>query len=77
MQRQNEDTGKAEAGSGPLEGHMESLTTQERSQGAIMKTCSHSRLIDNVLTREGKWTGKVRCQECGAKFDDPYRGVKH
>jgi len=77
MQMQNEETGEAEAVSGPLEEGMESLTTQERIHGVIMKTCNHSRLIDNVLTREGKWTGKVRCQECGAKFDDPYRGVKH
>lgn len=76
MQMQNEDTGEVEAVSGPLEGGIESMTTQERSHGVIRKTCNHSRLIDNVLTREGNRTGKVRCQECGVTFDDPYRGVK-
>ena len=77
MQGQNESTGKAEPVSGPLEGCLESMTTQQRSYGGTVKTCSHSRLIDSVLTREGKWTGKVRCQECGATFADPYQGMKH
>lgn len=35
--------------------------------------CTHSRLIDDVLTTSGERTGKVRCLECGAIFDDPYR----
>jgi len=55
---------------------MDSATAQEGSSMTIVNTCSHSRLIDNVLTRHGKWTGKVVCRECGAKFDDPYRGMK-
>lgn len=38
--------------------------------------CVHGRLIDDVLTRSGKRTGKVLCVECGAKFDDPYHGLK-
>lgn len=38
--------------------------------------CAHGRLIDDVLTRSGKRTGKVLCVECGAKFDDPYHGLK-
>ncbi|MDF0664737.1 MAG: hypothetical protein P0119_01550 [Nitrospira sp.] len=38
--------------------------------------CTHQRLIDDVLTRGGKRTGKVRCLECRAIFDDPYQGLK-
>jgi len=37
--------------------------------------CLHSRLIDEVLTEDGKRTGQVRCLECGALLDDPHRGV--
>ncbi|MBS0183182.1 MAG: hypothetical protein JSS39_12335 [Nitrospira sp.] len=37
--------------------------------------CTHQRLIDDVLTRSGKRTGKVRCLECRAIFDDPYQGL--
>lgn len=38
--------------------------------------CTHQRVIDDVLTRGGKRTGKVRCLECGTIFDDPYQGSK-
>ncbi|HEY5627800.1 MAG TPA: hypothetical protein VIR79_07625 [Nitrospira sp.] len=38
--------------------------------------CLHCRLIDDVLSKEGKRTGQVRCLECGAVFEDPYRGLK-
>jgi hypothetical protein len=38
--------------------------------------CTHQRLIDDVLTKSGKRTGKVRCLECSAIFDDPYQGSK-
>jgi hypothetical protein len=38
--------------------------------------CVHGRLINDVLSRSGKRTGKVYCVECGAKFDDPYHGLK-
>lgn len=55
---------------------MEPLLFQAASRTAPIKTCVHSRLIDDVLTRHGKRTGKVHCVECGAKFDDPYRGLK-
>jgi hypothetical protein len=37
--------------------------------------CHHQRLIDDVRTRSGNPTGKVRCLECGVIFDDPYRSV--
>lgn len=38
--------------------------------------CTHQRLIDDVLTRAGKRSGKVRCVECRVIFDDPYEGLK-
>lgn len=34
--------------------------------------CSHSRAIDDVLTKTKKRTGKVLCLECGTVIDDPY-----
>ena len=39
---------------------------------ALTTGCTHQRLIDDVRTRSGKPTGKVRCLECGTIFDDPY-----
>jgi len=38
--------------------------------------CAHQRVIDDVLTRGKKRTGKVRCLECGTIFNDPYQSVK-
>jgi hypothetical protein len=35
------------------------------------RLCTHSRMIADVLTPQGLKTGKVRCIECGAVFDDP------
>jgi hypothetical protein len=35
------------------------------------RCCAHSRLIADVLTPQGLKTGKVRCIECGAAFDNP------
>jgi hypothetical protein len=40
------------------------------------QSCAHGRLIDEVRTRGGKRTGKVRCLECQAVIDDPYLGMK-
>jgi hypothetical protein len=37
--------------------------------------CAHQRLIDDVRTRSGKPSGKVRCLECGTVFDDPHRNT--
>lgn len=37
--------------------------------------CAHQRLIDDVRTRSGNPTGKVRCLECGEIFDDPYQNA--
>jgi hypothetical protein len=52
---------------------VETLHTQSQSQALSMATrlCSHSRIIDDVLTPTGLKTGKVRCIECCAVFDDP------
>lgn len=51
--------------------------TAESALATIARmTCVHGRVIDDVLTRSGKRTGKVVCVECGATFDDPYHGLK-
>jgi hypothetical protein len=55
---------------------MEALMIQPESRTALIEPCVHGRLIDDVLTRNGKRTGKVYCVECGAKFDDPYHDLK-
>jgi len=55
---------------------MEPQTVQDTSKVQPKIGCAHLRIIDDVLTRGGKQTGKVRCLECGAKFDDPYDGRK-
>ncbi len=45
-----------------------------REQTLSERSCAHGRLIDDVLTRNGKRTGKVRCLECRTILDDPYHG---
>ncbi len=72
--KQEHDRGEDE---GPMsllkpEGPMEATTVPETRRVAPVTTCAHSRVIDDVLTRDGKRTGKVRCLECGGKFNDPY-----
>lgn len=47
-------------------------TRLQPSTIVLATPCEHGRLIDEVLTRGGTRTGKVRCLECGAVFDDPY-----
>ena len=58
------------------EAHMDTQLVQgpDRITGiSVANTgCVHRRLIDDVRTRSGKPTGKVRCLECGTIFDDPY-----
>jgi uncharacterized Zn finger protein len=34
------------------------------------KACTHGRVVDYVLSTEGKRTGELRCKECGAVFPD-------
>ena len=48
----------------------------ETGIGLEETSCAHQRLIDDILTKSGKRTGKVRCLECRAIFDDPYKGFK-
>ena len=55
---------------------MDSAATQPSRGVTSVAACTHSRLIDNVLTGAGKWTGKVVCRECGVRFDDPCRELK-
>lgn len=59
---------------------METQVIREAGQSSSNPTfkahCAHQRAIDDVLTRGGKRTGKVRCLECGTIFDDPYQGSK-
>jgi hypothetical protein len=59
-----------------MEAHMVQETEQESSRTTSSSSCSHQRIIDDVLTRSGKRTGKVRCLECGTIFDDAYQGLK-
>ncbi len=62
------------------EASMETQTIQETGRKSSRTTanvcCTHQRLIEDVLTRGGKQTGKVRCLECGTIFDDPYQESK-
>lgn len=66
--------------SGEVEVSVETQMIQETSQSSGRTTakagCTHQRIIDDVLARGGKRTGKVRCLECGTIFDDPYHGSK-
>ena len=59
---------------------METQLIQETGQKPHRVTsnvcCTHQRIIDDVLTRGGKRTGKVRCLECGTIFNDPHQGSK-
>ena len=50
----------------------EPITARPVSQTTLVNHCTHSRIIDDVLTRSGKRTGKVRCLECSAVIDDPH-----
>lgn len=63
-------------GEDPMETQEEVLKAQPASVDVPKSTCAHSRLIDDVRTSGGKRTGKVRCLECFAVFNDPYEGLK-
>ena len=45
----------------------------ERVIGLDETDCAHQRITDEILTKGGKRTGKVRCLECRTIFDDPYK----
>lgn len=51
-------------------------TAQPPSNIASVPVCAHGRIIDDVLTKQGKRTGQVRCLECGSTFEDPYQGLR-
>lgn len=72
----NEASGKEDLMSRWTEVRMEPRMGLDTSKVTPTNTCAHERVIDDVLTRQGKRTGKVRCLECGVVFDDPYRGQK-
>lgn len=61
-------------------GLKETWMIQESDQNSSWTTanvfCAHQRLIDDVMTRSGKRSGKVRCLECLTIFDDPFQGLK-
>lgn len=76
MARRSGVSGEAGAMPPKTEAAMEAVTFQNSSKVTFINTCAHQRLIDEVLTRDGKRTGKVRCLECGEVIADPYRGVK-
>lgn len=54
----------------------EIIEVQPAGRTTSINPCTHTRAIDDVLTRGKKRTGKVRCLECQAIFDDPYQGHK-
>ncbi|MDH4153978.1 MAG: hypothetical protein OEV01_09370 [Nitrospira sp.] len=56
--------------------HMVQEAERKSSRTTTTSFCTHQRIIDDVLTRSGKRTGKVRCLECGTIYDDPCQGQK-
>lgn len=58
----------------PMELVTELVTVQPASRTTPTNPCTHSRAIDDVLTRGKARSGRVRCLECQAIFDDPYQG---
>ena len=59
----------------PMNTQMSQETLHERRMPDSKALCAHQRLIDDVRTRSGKPTGKVRCLECGTIFNDPYKSM--
>jgi len=60
----------------PMETQLIPEAVRNSSRAISNVCCTHQRIIDDVLSRGGKRTGKVRCLECGAVFNDPYEGNK-
>lgn len=42
------------------------------SHNAPKTSCTHSRLVDDVLSTKGAKTGHLICLECKAVFPDPH-----
>jgi hypothetical protein len=60
----------------PMDTHLIGGPVQDTGISVSKLLCAHQRLIDDVRTRSGKPTGKVRCLECETIFDDPYKSMK-
>jgi hypothetical protein len=79
MDQPRDESGPVEPTPLETEAPMDSQLIQESDRigeiSASSKSCTHQRLIDDVRTRNGNPTGKVRCLECGVIFDDPHRSV--
>jgi len=44
----------------------------------LVRTCTHSRVVDEVRDADGVTTGRLVCLECHAEFPDPtYAGPHH
>ena len=54
-----------------MEPTIEFVMDQSATKTILTIPCTHSRAIDDVLTRNKRRSGKVRCLECSAIFDDP------
>ncbi len=54
-----------------MEAQAQGRVGQSGTSFIIDKACVHGRLLDSVVTRGGKKTGRVRCLECGAIVEDP------
>jgi hypothetical protein len=79
MDNPRDESGDVESTPLRMEAPMETRAVREigHETGIPYSTtlCVHQRLIDDVRTRSGKPTGKVRCLECGTVFDDPHRSL--
>jgi len=79
MDHSHDESGDVESTSLGTEALMETQIIQKVSQETGIPPpkalCVHLRLIDDVRTRSGRPTGKVRCLECGTIFDDPHRDL--
>ena len=47
------------------------LATPKQVKRKKAVPCTHSRMVDDVLTTKGVKTGKLVCIECTAVFPDP------
>jgi hypothetical protein len=79
MDKSHDESGDVESTPLRMEAPMDTQMVEEiglETGISYSKTlCVHQRLIDDVRSRSGKPTGKVRCLECGTIFDDPHRSL--
>jgi len=47
------------------------LATPKQGKRTKETPCTHSRMLDDVLTTKGVKTGQLVCLECRAVFPDP------